>query len=160
MCQHNILHNNHILIKIFLSYQTFHNASILPMNSWKEFIKRINYTCIFLLYMVTYRGYINSDDWVVLIRQSVQREGGIGESRLRSNPGLPPGAAAWNHSRVGRVIPLTITYATAWKLRLMANCGWYRGRNAFRPDGWDEWHIFLYLYLFTGEGDKRKWKNS
>ena len=38
------------------------------------------------------------------------------------------------HSRVRRVIPLTIHGVSAPRARLTANCGWYRGRIAFRPD--------------------------
>jgi len=28
----------------------------------------------------------------------------------------------------------------------LANRGWYRGRNAFRPNGWDDW-LFLFTYI-------------
>ena len=47
-------------------------------------------------------------------------------------------------SRNGRVTTLQVLGVSAPEKRAkQANCGWYRGRNAFRPEYRDEWHIFL-----------------
>ena len=47
-------------------------------------------------------------------------------------------------SRDGRLIPLQILDVSASeKARLMANCGWYRGSIAFRPDCGMMGFIFL-----------------
>ena len=37
---------------------------------------------------------------------------------------------------------------------VLANCGWYRGRKAFRPDLWDEW-LFFCIFTWKQEGDNR-----
>ena len=48
-------------------------------------------------------------------------------------------------SRGRRVTPLWVAsvFALLKLRRRTGECGWYRGRNAFRPEVRDEWHIFL-----------------
>ena len=103
--------------------------------------------CIFGEDVLRWRGYEKCCDWAALYWFALSERAG-GWNPLACNAGLSPRSRRLKvFSRAGRVMPLFIMGVDAPEscAANAANCGWYRGRIAFRP-GFVGRGVFLFPF--------------